>query len=183
MEPHVENTSRSIEAVHPVRNNTASRTIFRSRRFSNGVNPWYRIAAATAIIGGVFSVIIFGLLIANYFQRQVVNTGREKQLETLKVEIRSQPENEQLISQIRRLDLQIRRCRIRGLDFSRKGGYFLVGSVAVLLIGARWAGAIKKKMPAPGKGGCGDKLDEQMRQGTLARWAISHSVKARPCRD
>jgi len=173
MEPHVENTSRSIEAVHPVRNNTASRTIFRSRRFSNGVNPWYRIAVATAIIGGVFSVIIFGLLIANYFQRQVVNTGREKQLETLKVEIRSQPENEQLISQIRQLDLQIRRCRIRGLDFSRKGGYFLVGSVAVLLIGARWAGAIKKKMPAPAKGRWGDKLDEQMRQGTLARWAIT----------
>jgi outer membrane protein assembly factor BamB len=152
MEPHIESTSKNAKAV----------------------NPWYRSAVATAIIGGVFSVIIFALLAANYFQRQIVNAEREKQLEALKVEIRSQPDSQQLISQIRQLDLQIRRCRIHGLDFSRKGSYLLFGSVAVLLIGVRWAGSIKKKLPAPAaKGGFGDELDKQIRQGTLARWAIT----------
>ncbi len=174
MEPHIESTSKNTDVVNPVRNNTASRTLFRSRRFSNGVNPWYGSAVATAAIGGIFSVIIFGLLIANYFRMHFVNAGREKQLDALKVEIHSQPENQQLISQIRQLDLQIRQCRIRGLDFSRKGSYLLAGSVAVLLIGVRWAGTIRKKLPVPAaRGGFGDELDKQMRQGTLARWAIT----------
>jgi outer membrane protein assembly factor BamB len=151
VETHTENTSKSVEAA----------------------NPWYKSAVAAAIIGGVFSIIIFGFLIANYFQRQVVNAEREKQLDALKVEIRSRPDNRQLIEQIRQLDLQIRRCRIRGLDFSRRGSYLLFGSVAVLLVGAMWAGTIKKKLPAPARGGFRNELDEQMRQGTFARWAIA----------
>jgi outer membrane protein assembly factor BamB len=152
MEPRIETTSKNVEAV----------------------NPWYKSAVAMAIIGGVFSVIISGLLVANYFQRQVVNTERERQLEVLKVEIRSRPENQQLIEQIRQLDLQIRQHRIRGLDFSRRGSYLLFGSIAVLLVGVRWAGTIKKKLPAPpARGGFRNELDEQMQQGTFARRAIT----------
>ena len=70
MEPRIENTSKSIEVI----------------------NQWYKSAVATAIIGGVFSVVIVALIVANYFQSWVVNAKREKQLETLKVEIRSQPD-------------------------------------------------------------------------------------------
>ena len=160
MEPRIENTSKSIEVI----------------------NQWYKSAVATAIIGGVFSVVIVALIVANYFQSWVVNAKREKQLETLKVEIRSQPDTpdysvrgqaQQLIERIRQLDLQIRRCRIRGLDFSRKGGYLLVGSVAVLLIGVRWAKTIKKKLPSPAKGRLGDRLDAQVHQAVCARWAIT----------
>jgi outer membrane protein assembly factor BamB len=179
MEPRIENTSKSIEVI----------------------NQWYKSAVATAIIGGVFSVVIVALIVANYFQSWMVNAKREKQLETLKVEIRSQPDTpdysvrgqaQQLIERIRQLDLQIRRCRIRGLDFSRKGGYLLVGSVAVLLIGVRWAGTIKKKLPSPNKnirgqapapyrvrgklGGLGDRLDAQVCQAVCARWAITTSI-------
>jgi hypothetical protein len=135
------------------------------------INPWRKTAVATAIIGAIFSVIVTTLLIANYFQSYVTNAKREKQLEALKVEIRSLPDNEQLISQIRQLDLQIRRCRIRGLDFSRKGGYLLLGSAALLLIGVRWAGSLKKKIPSPQP--LGDRLDEQMRKAMMARWAIT----------
>jgi len=176
------------------------------------INQWYKSAVATAIIGGVFSVVIVALIVANYFQSWVVNAKREKQLETLKLNLRlpiddfqlpienrkSKIENE-LIERIRQLDLQIRRCRIRGLDFSRKGGYLLVGSVAVLLIGVRWAGRTKKKLPrrlpiygcqltienrkSKIKGGpltavrqVGDRLDAQVRQAVCARWAITTSI-------
>jgi len=135
------------------------------------ISPWRKTAVATAVIGAIFSAIITTLLIANYFQSYVTNAKREKQLEALKVEIRSQPDNEQLMSQIRQLDLQIRRCRIRGLDFSRKGGYLLLAAVMVLLIGVRWAGSLKKKIPSPQP--LGDRLDEQMRKAMMARWAIT----------
>jgi outer membrane protein assembly factor BamB len=149
MNEQIEKTSESIEVI----------------------SPWRKTAVATAVIGAIFSAIITTLLIANYFQSYVTNAKREKQWEALKVEIRSQPDNEQLISQIRRLDLQIRRCRIHGLDFSRKGGYLLLAAVTVLLIGVRWAGSLKKKIPSPQP--LGDRLDEQMRKAMMARWAIT----------
>jgi len=149
MNEQIEKTSKSIEVI----------------------SPWRKTAVATAIIGAIFSFIITTLLIANYFQSYVTNAKREKQWEALKVEIRSRPDNEQLILQIRQLDLQIRRCRIRGLDFSRKGGYLLLAAVTVLLIGVRWAVSLKKKIPSPQP--LGDRLDEQMRKATMARWAIT----------
>ncbi len=149
MNEHIEKTSEGIEVI----------------------SAWHKTAVATAVIGAIFSAIITTLLIANYFQSYVTNAKREKQLEALKVEIRSRPDNEQLMSQIRQLDLQIRRCRIRGLGFSRKGGYLLLGSVTVLLIGVRWAGSLKKKIPSPQP--LGDRLDEQMRKAMMARWAIT----------
>ena len=134
-------------------------------------SPWYRSAVAVAIIGAIFSIIISALLIANYFQSYVINANREKQLEALKVEIRSQPDNPQLISQIRQLDLQIRWCRIRGLDFSRKGGYLLLAAVTVLLIGVGWAGSFKRKIPSPQP--LSDRLDRQIRQAKLSRLTIT----------
>ena len=149
MNEQIEKTSESIEVI----------------------SPWRKTAVAAAIIGAIFSIIISAILIANYFQSYVTNAKREKQLETLKVEIRSQPANEQLMLQIRQLDLQIRWCRISGLDFSRKGGYLLLGSITVLLIGVRWAGSLKKKIPSPLP--LGDRLDRQIRQAKLARWAIT----------
>ena len=132
---------------------------------------WYKSAVAAAVIGGVFSVIIFTLLVANHFRRMVVDAGREKQLDAMKVELRSRSDTEQLISQIRRLDLRNRQSKLRRLDFSRKGCYLLFGSVAILLIGVRSASAIKKKPPAPHL--VTDKLDKQMRQAVRGRWAIT----------
>ncbi len=140
-------------------------------RNAKPTNPWYQTAVMTAVIGGVFSVIILTLFFVNYLHTRLVLPKWEEQLEALKVEIRSKPDDEQLLPRIREFDLQIRRSRIRRLDFSRKGSYLLFGSVVILLIGVKWASTLRKKVPAPEL--CGDKLDKQVRDALRARWAIT----------
>jgi outer membrane protein assembly factor BamB len=146
----------------PVGNNTSN---------SEPTNPWYQTAVMTAVIGGAFSVIILTLFFVNYLHTSLVLPKWEEQLEALKVEIRSKPDDEQLLPRIRKFDLRIRRSRIRRLEFSHRGRYLLFGSVAILLVGVKCASALKKKVPEPGLQG--DKLDKQARDASWARWAIT----------
>jgi len=134
-------------------------------------NLWYQCAVATAIVGGVFSLIILTLIVINYFQMSIILPKWEEKLEALKVEIRNNPDDEQLLLRIRQFDLQIRKYRIRGLDFSYKGTFLLFGSVAVLLVGAKWASTFKKKVPAPQLRT--DLQDKQIRQAIWARWVVT----------
>jgi outer membrane protein assembly factor BamB len=183
-------------------------------------SQWYHTAVVTAVIGGVFSLIVLELMLFNYFQRTVaepkrtekwealktqllqepddkqlisqiqeldpqsiVDPNRAKELETLKTEIRDNPDDKELLrkirllylqirqDEIRQLDLQIRQVRIRRWDFSRRGGYLLLGSVVVLLIGVKTASAYKKKLPAPQP--APDKRKEQIRKTIRARWAVT----------
>lgn len=183
-------------------------------------SQWYRTAVTTAVIGGVFSLIVLELMLFNYFQRTVAETKRAEKLEELKTQLRDQPNDQQLISRIqeldlqsvvdpnlakelevlkieirgkpddqhllsrirqlylqirqdriRQLDLQIRQVRLRRWDFSQRGSFLLLGSVVVLLVGAKSASAYKKKLPAPQPQP--DKRNEQVRKAIRARWAVT----------
>ena len=135
------------------------------------VSPWHEAAARTAPLGAVFSLIVFAFLVLNYIQRTVYDSRRTEKLDTLKIELLDQPDNEQLISRIRHLDLQVRRDRIRRLDLSRKGRFLLLGSLAVLLIGLKWSAALKKKLPAPRARPDGG--EQQARQAVQARRSVT----------
>ena len=69
-------------------------------------SQWYHTAVAAAVIGGVFSLIALELMLFNYFQRTVAEPKREEKLEALKIQLRDQPNDQQLISRIQELDLQ-----------------------------------------------------------------------------
>jgi outer membrane protein assembly factor BamB len=138
---------------------------------AKAISSWYHSAVATAIVGCVFSLIVLTLLVVNFFQTSVTLPKWEEQLQTLKDEIRSRPDDEQLLLRIRQLDLRIRKFRIRRLDFSYKGTFLLFGGVAVLLIGAKWAGTFKKKMPMPQLRS--DLQDEQTRKAIFARLTVT----------
>jgi outer membrane protein assembly factor BamB len=138
---------------------------------NQAMHPWYDTAVATVIVSGAFSVVIFALIAANHFQRSVADAKREEQLENLKTTLRSQPDNQQLISQIRQLDLQIRQYRIRRRDFSRKGAYLLLASVVTFLVATKCAATFRKKLPAPQLQP--DRRDEQFREAKYARWAVA----------
>jgi len=111
------------------------------------------------------------LLIVNFFQTSVTLPKWEEQLQTLKDEIRGKPDDQQLLSQIRQLDLQIRKFRVHRLDFSYKGTFLLFSGVAVLLIGVKWAAIYKKKMPMPQLRS--DLQDEQTRKAMFARLTVT----------
>jgi len=156
--------------------NRKSQIAINDRRFATGdkrygARTWYQIAVETAIIGGVFSLIVLALVVLNFLQSRVVDPKRAEELETLKIEIQSRPDDEQLLLRIRQLDLKIRQERIRRWDFFRKASFLLLGSVAVFLIGAKCARTYKKKLPAPQLRG--DRHHEQLRKAMRARWAVT----------
>ncbi|MCK4291740.1 MAG: PQQ-binding-like beta-propeller repeat protein [Planctomycetes bacterium] len=139
------------------------------------VSAWHRSAVATALVGAVFSVIVLALIVGNYIRGRVHETRWEKKLENLRIEISNQPDDEQaLLEEIRRLDLEFRRAMFRVLDFSRTGSYLLLASLSVFVIGIKWAGTFKEKMPAPQpqQGAA----SEQIRQAMLARWSVAAAL-------
>jgi outer membrane protein assembly factor BamB len=133
-------------------------------------SPWYISAVASAVIAGIFSVIVLAFIVSNYIEVKVNNARREITLENLKIELRKNPDNQQLISQTRQLDLQIRQYKIQGLDFSRKGCYLLLAGAAVFLTALMSAGALRKKIHIPQL--LTDRAGEQLRQAMWSRWAV-----------
>ena len=69
-------------------------------------SQWYHTAVVTAIIGGVFSLIVLELMLFNYFQRTVAEPKRTEKWEALKIQLRQEPDDQQLISHIQELDPQ-----------------------------------------------------------------------------
>ncbi len=138
---------------------------------TKATNQWYASAVSTAIVGSIFSFIIFVVLVTNFIRASVVQARREQELVNLKIEIQNSSGDEQLLSQIRQKDLQFRQYLIRSLAFTRKGAYLLLGSVVIMLIGFKGASTLKKKMPAPQPGG--DRLKEQVGEAKFSRLALS----------
>ncbi len=131
---------------------------------------WYRCATTVAVIGGAFSVIVCVFMLLNHGKSTIVKTEQETELLKLRADSRTQPGNEQLLSQIRELDLKIRHQRLAALDRARKGSYLLLGGALVLVIALKVASRLRKELPAPQAGA--DKAEGQIRQAVFARWAV-----------
>ncbi len=134
---------------------------------SSTKSSWYEAAKGAAIVAGVFIVIILGLLVLNYLQIKLLDPMRTERLENWKVELLGQPKNEQLITKIRQLDLQLRKDKVRRIQFSQRGTILLLGAVAVFLIGIKSAKAFKEKLPCPST--VTDQQGQQIRQAILTR--------------
>ena len=102
-------------------------------------NPgkYYKTLTSSAIVAGCFCLIVSTLLAVNWYQRMSIDARQINELDSLKIKARTEPQNTQLQTYIRELDLEIRRQRIQRLDFSRRGGYLLLGSVALPETGRR----------------------------------------------
>ena len=146
---HVENTSGQVQTI----------------------SPWYRSAVITAVLSAVFSVVVCALLLMNYGRSKMVGTAEETAMTDFRAEIRTRPDDEQLLSRIRQFDLEIRQQRIDAVDRARKGGYLLLGGVIVFIISLRFAIAFQQKPPAPHPGA--DPLKQQVSSAKFARWAVT----------
>jgi outer membrane protein assembly factor BamB len=134
----------------------------------------YQTLRNTAIVGAVFSAIFTALLVMNLVGSAVLGPWRETKLAAMKLQIQKEPTNQQLLSDIRRLDLKIRRDRIWRLDFANKATFMLLGSVVVLLVAGRIAGNLKKDLPRPQQQP--DIGEMQIEEAKRARWAVVGSL-------
>jgi outer membrane protein assembly factor BamB len=134
-------------------------------------NPWYRCAVWTAVVCAVFSTVVLVFFVINYVQGKIIEAQWEIQSLNLKKEFGQNPDDELLVSKIRRLDLQYRQNRIRRLDFSRKGSYLLLGGIAIMLIAVKTIDTFKKKLPVPDKSV--NRETEQLRLAKFSRWTVT----------
>jgi len=134
-------------------------------------SSWYRCAVATAVLSAVFSIAVCAFMLMNYGRSKMVGTTDETAIADLRLEIRSKPDDEQLLSRIRQFDLQVRQQRIRALDRARKGSYLLLSGVVVFIISLRSAITSRKKPPSPRRSA--DQLKEQVGNAKFARWAVT----------
>jgi hypothetical protein len=138
---------------------------------SERIQVWRRAARSTAIVGGVFTGIFVALLIANLIGSAILGPSRENKLAAMKLQVQKDPTNQTLLSEVRQLDLKIRRDRIWRLDFARKAAHMLLASVVVLLVAGKIAYDLGKVPPRPGH--ATDRGEIQVKEAKRARWAVA----------
>ncbi|MFC1838226.1 PQQ-binding-like beta-propeller repeat protein [Thermodesulfobacteriota bacterium] len=116
---------------------------------SNNVKQLRKVLRATAVAGGIFTLVFLGLLIVNGYYQYVTGSGVETELTTLKEQLLRQPDSETLITRIRELDRDYRADKLRQLDFSGLGSLLLLISAAVTIGAIKWQGSLKAINPEP----------------------------------
>jgi outer membrane protein assembly factor BamB len=123
----------------------------------------------TAVIAGLFSATVCLLLLLDFSGRGQVELLDTPAYLSLKEKLADEPANEALQTEIRQLDLALREDYFRRRRFTQFGVYLLLGGVALTLVMARWAVALRRDMPVPRAGDTSVDLESQ--QQTWGRWA------------
>ncbi|MGD0518061.1 MAG: PQQ-binding-like beta-propeller repeat protein [Thermoguttaceae bacterium] len=131
----------------------------------------YRLATLTAAIAGVFSLVVCALLIYDYSRRGNGDPLENEVYQTLKAALVKQPDNDELKSQIRALDLQLRREYFRQRAFTIAGAVLLLGGVAIFLVSAKTAAALRRELPHPQP--IASPTDVESHWTRIGRWAVA----------
>ena len=117
---------------------------------------WAQTCSRIALIAGVFSLVLGGLLIANSFRlyrgpgNGKVRLVEASELLPLKAALRENPKNEPLKQKIRQLDQQLRQDYFRLEKLATRGGWSLMGGVVVFLTSLQLARQLKRPaIPIP----------------------------------
>ncbi|MGD0382556.1 MAG: PQQ-binding-like beta-propeller repeat protein [Thermoguttaceae bacterium] len=131
----------------------------------------YRLTTLTAAIAGVFSLVVCALLIYDYSRRGNGDPLENEAYQTLKTALAKQPDNDALKSQIRTLDLQLRREYFRQRAFTVAGAVLLLGGVAIFLISNKTAAALRRELPHPQP--IASPTDVESQWTRIGRWAVA----------
>jgi outer membrane protein assembly factor BamB len=102
-----------------------------------------------AVVAAVFCVAVATLLVANYVQLATLKPLDNPALTALRDQYRAAPDNDELASRIRALDLLGRRAYFTRQWQLRTGGYLLLAGVVVLLACLRAMASLSKRLPQP----------------------------------
>jgi outer membrane protein assembly factor BamB len=123
----------------------------------------------TAVISGLFSIVVCLLLLLDFSGRGQVELLDTPAYLSLKEQLADEPTNEALQGEIRQLDLTLREDYFRRRRFTRMGIYLLLGGAIVTFATARWAAALRQLNPEPKSADGGVDLESQ--QQLWGRWA------------
>lgn len=137
----------------------------------NQFNHLHRALAATAWIAGAFCVVLCAVMLYQHATATTNDPWKSPQLISLKEKLVAEPKNEAVKKEIRRLDFEFRQHYRRRLALDGLGGWLLLGGALVLVVAARQAWEMNRKLPLPQARH--DAVDQQARQvSTRARWSV-----------
>lgn len=112
---------------------------------SSDVKRW----RLTAWVAAAFIVIVALAMMGAHLQHKSSDPWKSPVLLKLKEQLRAEPRNEALKTQIRELDLKLRQRYFHLLSLKASGIYLLCGGAAVFLIAAGQVRRINKRPPMP----------------------------------
>lgn len=106
-----------------------------------------KIAARTAIVSGLFLLLLSVLMILNFAQNRLVDPLDSPALKTLMAELNEDPENKGLRDQIRALDLLARKAYFTHMWQLRTGSFLLFVFVLIFLVSLKYIQAQVQSLP------------------------------------
>ncbi len=129
------------------------------------------VAVRMAAVAAVFSLLVAALLAYDFSRRQMKDPFAAQQIQDLRDALREQPSADGLKEEIRALDEQLRREYFRERTFAVVGAGLLAGGIVVLLLAAKTAATLGRRLPAPAL--LAPPPDFDARVSPLARWAVA----------
>jgi hypothetical protein len=128
----------------------------------------YRSLLWTAVVAGVYSLVVCTLLLLDAGRRLAKPPLDEPQFLSLKQRILERPEDEATRTALRTLDFQLRQQYFRQQQFTETGVYLLLGGIGVTVLAARRAAVLHRRLPRPMLPAPGHDPDERLRRLGLA---------------
>ncbi|MCR4413864.1 MAG: hypothetical protein NUV77_15700, partial [Thermoguttaceae bacterium] len=131
---------------------------------------WAQVAAQCAAVAAAFVVGTLVLLGWDYGRRWANDPLESPEYQALKAELARNPADERVKEQIRALDLALRREFFRQRTFAARGAWLLLGGIVVLIVAAKTAATLDRRLPMPQPEAVPH--DRDQRASRAARWAV-----------
>ena len=125
-------------------------------------------ARGTAVVSGIFSIVVAVLIIVSFFQLKQVDPTDYPVLQRLQTEISQQAGNVELKNDIRSLHLLARKAYFTNITFINYGSVLLLCGLALLLVSVKIMASFSPALPHPQK--C-EGMDMEPDR-SLSRWAV-----------
>lgn len=132
---------------------------------------WARVARWTAAVAVVHLVLVTALMAWHYSRRLAKDPLNSEEFLALKAELAAAPQNEELKTRIRQLDLALRTQYFQQRRLAASGAWLLLGGAVVLLIALRAAATLDAKLPMPEAHATPEDTDARAARG--ARWSVA----------
>jgi len=133
----------------------------------------YQAGLASAIVAGLFCLVVIGALATVHVRRQTLNLAKNEEVAELRAALLKAPDTktrDALQEEVRQRDLALRQEHFGHLRFLKTGGVYLVVGLAIFVLAGTRVAAYRKRLPMP-------RPDTQRQRGprtlAFARWAVT----------
>jgi len=140
--------------------------------FRGGREGSIRLAINAAIIAGIFSALISILMLFNYFQLSTNDPIESETLKALVERLKSDPNNEQLLGEIRAFDLMALKAYFTSKWQIETGGILLLLGAIVFVVALRYYFSATSKIEEPSE----VKISQNIARMLSSKWILGFGI-------